>query len=59
MKFNMLKNKKGMEASYIAYWILGLILLAVVIGGYIYLRKTDVGIVHAIKNLFSFGRSSG
>jgi len=55
----MLKNKKGMEASYIAYWILGLILLAVVIGGYIYLRKTDVGIVHAIKNLFSFGRSSG
>jgi len=52
-------NKKGMEASYVAYWIIGLVLLAVVVVGYIYLRRTDSGAVTFIKNLFRFGKGFG
>ena len=52
-------NKKGMEASYVAYWIIGLVFLAVVVVGYIYLRRTDSGAVIFIKNLFRFGKGFG
>lgn len=49
-------DKKGIDAAYLAYWIIGLVLLVVVVGGYIYLRKTDSGAINFIKNLFRFGR---
>lgn len=52
-------NKKGIEAAYLAYWIIGLVLMVVVIAGYIYLRKTDNGAITFIKNLFRFGRGLG
>jgi hypothetical protein len=52
-------GKKGMIESYLAYWIIGLVLLVVVVGGYIYLRKTDSGAIAFIKNLFRFGRGLG
>lgn len=50
-------NKKGlMPLEYVAYIIIALVFLAIMIAGYLYLKKSDTGAISFIKNLFRFGR---
>lgn len=51
-------NKKGiaMAQETIGWWIIGIAVLVIMIGGYIYLKEyMDVNIIQNLKNMFRFG----
>ena len=47
---------KGMEMELIGWWILALVVLAVLLVGYFILQDRGIGAIEYIKNLLRFGR---
>lgn len=48
-------KKAALEKDMIGYWIIGLAVLGLVIGGYIVIKGNLGEYTEAIKNLFKFG----
>ncbi|MDO8517626.1 MAG: hypothetical protein Q7S33_05890 [Nanoarchaeota archaeon] len=48
-------NKKGIEMETLAYWIIAIVILAVIVMGYLILKSKDISAITYIKNLFRFG----
>lgn len=51
-----MKNKRGLVWSEIVWWIIGLLVLGLVIGGIILLNRQGINLLDKIKELLRFGR---
>ena len=51
-----MKNKKGLEMEVLIWWIIALVVLAVIVFASLVLRDKGVGAMDYIKNLFRFGK---
>lgn len=51
-----LKKKKGMETEMMGWWIIGIAVLVIMIGGYFILREKGIDVIEYLKNLLRFGR---
>ena len=49
------REKKGMGQEVLGYWILGIVLMAILLVGYMILRGKGMGALEFIKNMFRFG----
>jgi len=50
-----MKNKKGdIEWDTVAYWVLGIVVLIIAVGGIVLLSGKGTGAIEFIKNLFRF-----
>jgi archaellum component FlaG (FlaF/FlaG flagellin family) len=49
-------NKKGVEVDAIVWWILAVVIAAVLLGIMIYNKETMGGAISKLRSLFSFGR---
>ena len=45
-----------MEIEILAWWIIGLVVLAIVVTGFFIIKNKDVGAIEYIKNLLRFRR---
>lgn len=50
-----MNNKKGMEMEYLIWWIIGIAVLVVAIGGFLILKSRGLSAGEYIKNLLRFG----
>ncbi len=53
---NKKEDKKAMETEMLGWWIIALVVLAIMLIGYFILKDKGVGAIEFIKNLFRFGR---
>jgi len=56
--FNKKKRfgKKGMEMEILGWWIIALVVLAIMLIGFMILKGKGIGAIEFIKNMFRFGR---
>ena len=47
-------NKKGLESEVLVWWIVALVVFAIMIGGFIVLQNKGVDSIEFLKNLFRF-----
>lgn len=51
-----LKEKRGMETEMLGWWLIGIAVLVIMIGGYFILKEKGISAIEFIKNLIRFGR---
>lgn len=49
-------GKKGMEMEILGWWIIALVVLAIMIAGFMILKGKGIGAIEFIKNMFRFRR---
>jgi len=55
MKRGLMKDKKGIVWDYMAWMILGVVILVIIIGGIVILSDKGTGALSYISDLFRFG----
>ena len=51
-----LSKKKGNEMEMLGWWLIALVVLAIMIVGFIILKGKGINAIEYIKNIFRFGR---
>ena len=49
------RGKKGIESEVMVWWIIAIVVLAVMLVGYFILKSRGIGAIEFIKNMFRFG----
>lgn len=50
-----MKQKRGIEMEFLAWWIIAIVVAILVIGGLIVLKAKGIGALEYLQNLFRFG----